>query len=170
MVTGGFILASMLCIGSFFAPESPAQSSQADEEPEPEPPKGQTYIGSKKCSACHFDQYMTWRKEKHAKAYEVLPAKYKNDSECLKCHTTGYGHDTGFKTSADKDLAAVSCEVCHGPGSKHAETCKPLALVKTLSPEQKKAANDSIYRMLPQNICVKCHLMTGHRKHPEYDK
>lgn len=50
---------------------------------------------------------------------------------CISCHTTGYGlpggypmpADVGKATGADSArvaaLASVSCESCHGPGSKH---------------------------------------------------
>jgi hypothetical protein len=75
--------------------------SQPPEDPsfkaETPPPEGQKYIGSKKCSSCHFDQFMTWKKSKHGKeAWETLPAKYRTDAECIKCHATGVGRETGF--------------------------------------------------------------------------
>ena len=146
------------------------QAEDAATTAEPAPPADQTYIGSKKCSACHFDQFLVWKKDKHTKAYEDLPAKYKSDASCLKCHTTGYGEETGYKTAADTGLVGVTCEVCHGPGSKHAETCKPFANVKKLSPEQQKEARDSIWKMKPQNICITCHESKAHKAHPKYDK
>lgn len=153
----------------------PTQTNQAEEgEPanagEPAPPAGQTYIGTKNCSACHFDEFLVWRKDMHSKAFDNLPAKYRNDASCLKCHTTGYGQPSGYATSADTHLAGISCEACHGPGSKHAEICKPFANVDKLSPEQEKQARDSIYRMLPQNVCASCHASKAHKQHPEYDK
>jgi len=41
-----------------------------------------------------------------------------NTPECVKCHVTGLGDASGF-TSVEEtpDLANVTCEVCHGPGS-----------------------------------------------------
>jgi len=128
---------------------------------EPAPPADQQYIGAKKCSSCHFDQYLKWRPTKHAKSFDLLPAKYQADANCLKCHTTGFGHPTGFKTVADVDLKGTSCEVCHGPGSKHAELSKQFANQKP-TPEQEKIARDSIWKMIPQNICVSCHVIQGH--------
>jgi hypothetical protein len=140
-----------------------AQETAATEEvaPEPKPPAGQEYIGSKKCSACHFDQYMKWRKTGHAKSFELLPAKYQADAKCLKCHTTGFGHPTGFKTAADADLKGTGCENCHGPGSAHAEISKPFATQKP-NPEQQQVCRDSIWKMLPKNVCVECHIVQGH--------
>lgn len=136
--------------------------SQPD-TPETMPPADQEYIGVKKCSACHFDQFLKWRPTKHAKSFEVLPAKYQMDAKCLKCHTTGFGEPTGFKSATDVDLKGTSCEACHGPGSKHAELSKPFANQKP-TPEQEKIARDSIWKMLPHNVCVTCHMVQGHHE------
>lgn len=164
---------------SFMAQSGPAQTESAAEDEsaageesaaEPAPPAGQTYIGVKKCASCHFDQYLVWKGDKHAKAFDVLPAKYKNDESCLKCHTTGFGKPTGYQKSSDTHLAGVSCETCHGPGSKHEEVCKPFANATKLSADQEKVARDSIYHMLPHNVCATCHLAKAHKKHPPYDK
>jgi hypothetical protein len=143
-----------------------AGSTRAQEEakaPEPAPPADQTYIGVKKCAACHFDQYIQWRKTKHATTFNLLPAQYQNDAKCLKCHTTGFGEPTGYKTAADVDLKGTTCEECHGPGSKHAEVCKPFTNQKP-NAEQEKVARDSIWMMKPQNICVSCHTVQGHHE------
>lgn len=137
----------------------------AEEGAEPAPPDGQTYIGSKKCSACHFDQFLKWKATPHAKAFDILTDKYQEDEKCLKCHTTGFGHDTGFKSkAATPSLVGISCESCHGPGSKHEEIAKPFADVKKLDPADEKKIRDSIYKMLPKNVCVECHMIQGH--HP----
>lgn len=134
-----------------------------DEAAEPAPPDGQTYVGVKKCASCHFDEFLKWKKTKHAKTFELLPANYQTNQECLKCHTTGFGEPTGFKTAADVDLKGTTCEQCHGPGSHHAEVTKAFAN-KKLTPEQEKIARDSIWRMLPKNICVSCHTVQGHHE------
>jgi hypothetical protein len=61
------------------------------------------------------------------KAAGLDPAKdYTTDPKCLACHTTGYGKEGGYPekiteaaevVKAAKDMAGVSCESCHGPGS-----------------------------------------------------
>jgi hypothetical protein len=130
---------------------------------EPAPPEGQTYTGSKRCASCHFEQYMSWTKTKHAKAFDLLTSKYETNAECLKCHTTGYGEETGYKTADDKALAGVTCETCHGPGSEHEEICQQFGK-KKLTEAEEKICNDSIWRMLPKNICVECHGVQGHKK------
>jgi hypothetical protein len=141
-----------------------------DLKPLDKPPLGQTYVGEKVCSSCHFDQNLTWRKSKHAKGFEILPEKYKADQSCLKCHTTGFGEENGFKSAeATPGLVGTSCEACHGPGSKHSEMAKQFA-GKELSDAQKKYVASSIHKMQPTNVCVTCHLAQSHKKHPEYVK
>jgi hypothetical protein len=129
-----------------------------------DPPADQTFIGSKKCSACHFDQFLKWRATPHAKTFDILTAKHQANAKCLKCHTTGYGEATGFKSlAATPALVGVSCESCHGPGSKHEEIAKPFA-GKKLTPEQETTVRGSIWKMLPKNVCVDCHRVQGHHE------
>ncbi|MBC8870259.1 MAG: hypothetical protein H8E44_12620 [Planctomycetes bacterium] len=144
----------------------PTQTARAG-EPEPAPPADQEYTGAKRCASCHFEQYMKWKKDPHSKAFEKLTAKYEKDEKCLECHTTGYGEPTGFKDAeTSKALAGVTCESCHGPGSKHEEICKPFAQTKELTPEQEKMLRDSIWMILPDNSCLKCHVQKAHKENP----
>jgi tetratricopeptide (TPR) repeat protein len=108
--------------------------------------KDATYVGVKKCKSCHFKQWNSWRKTEMAKAFESLkpgvkseektklkfdPNKdYTKDATCLSCHTSGFGIPGGYIVPADgdaeaekqaKDNAGVTCEGCHGPGSKSIE-------------------------------------------------
>ena len=155
------ILGLVLSIRPSVPEQASAQEAAAAEEAEPAPAADQEYIGSKKCSACHFDQYLKWKKTGHSKSFDLLPAKYQTDEKCLKCHTTGYGAPTGYKTAADVDLKGTGCEDCHGPGSKHAEISKPFASQKPTA-EQAKLCRDSIWKMTPKNVCVTCHMVQGH--------
>ena len=107
------------------------------------------YVGDKSCMKCHFKQHKSWKKTPLAESMNALkptpeaekdrfakkkkagldPAKdYSTDAKCLPCHTTGYGRQGGYPTeiTADNDkvaktMGAVSCEACHGPGSKYVE-------------------------------------------------
>jgi len=139
------------------------------QEPLPKPPEDQTFIGSKQCSACHLDQYLAWRKTKHAKSFEILPAKYQTDASCLACHSTGHGQPTGYKDASTAALAGTSCEACHGPGSKHGEIAKGFGNQK-LTKEQELYVRSTIHLVLPDNACIKCHIGQTHKKHPPYDK
>lgn len=139
---------------------------------EPAPPANQTYTGAKACSSCHFKQFMSWKKTKHATdAWGKITAKYQADPACLKCHATGYGQATGFKDIASSaNLAGTTCEACHGPGSEHDKIAKKYANKKKLDPAEEKEARDSIYKVLPGNVCAGCHAAQGHKDHPKYDK
>ncbi len=141
-----------------------------DLKPLEKPPADQTFVGEKVCASCHFDQDLAWRKTKHAKGFADLAQKYRKDKSCLKCHSTGFETATGFKSIEETPgLAGTSCEACHGPGSKHAAMAK-ATLGKDLTPEQKKYYASSIYKLEPHNACVVCHVVQGHKKHPDYDK
>lgn len=165
-----FAMAGVLALGFALsqAPLAVAQADDAKKAPvaaEPAPPEGQTYVGTKRCAACHFDEFLKWKKTKHSQAFDVLTAKYQADAKCLKCHTTGFGEATGFKDKAKTpDLLAVSCENCHGPGSKHEEVAKTFSATKKLSPEQEKTVRDTIWKVLPQNVCITCHMVQGHHE------
>lgn len=110
------------------------------------------YIGAAKCKMCHNKpstgaQYKIWSESKHAHAMESLKGDEKNDPKCLKCHSTA--------AAADQDLVAtikveegVSCESCHGPGSKY----KSMSIMKD---KDKAIANGLI---IPDaKTCTKCH-------------
>lgn len=157
--------------GAYQEPEQPSSHVLLGAN-EPTPPANQDYAGTLKCASCHFGQYRNWRTEqaKHAKAFDVLPAAYREDPSCLKCHTTGFGHPTGYRKGADRQFAGIACESCHGAGSAHVEATKAFATKKNLTPEQLKLATDSIYRMVPENICVSCHVTRAHGVHPEYER
>lgn len=140
-------------------------ASAADEAAaEPAPPEGQTYTGAKACASCHFEQYMSWKKTKHSKAFDILTSAYQGNAECVKCHTTGFGEPTGFTSvAATPNLAGVTCETCHGPGSEHEKIVQAFGQ-KKLSAEEEQQAKDSIWLLLPKNICVECHKVIGHGK------
>ena len=161
---------ALLVAVSFAVLSAPGSSPQGSQEQEEDARKGQTYMGTQKCAACHFEQFTVWKQTKHAKGFEILPAKYRKDAECLKCHSTGFGEPSGFKDASTSSLAGTSCEACHGPGSKHAELTKQYAKKKKLSEEEDKIARGSIYRTLPANVCITCHADKGHKPHPKYDK
>lgn len=156
---GTCVLLVLATVGVFFADYAMA-----------DPPANQDYVGAKTCASCHFEQFMTWKKTKHAQAFDALPAKYKAEAKCLKCHTTGYGTSTGFKDESTKNLAGISCEMCHGAGSEHAKVCNQYKNNKELTEDEEKAAKGSIWLMRPENICVNCHNLQSHKVHEKYDE
>jgi hypothetical protein len=103
--------------------------------------EGAEYASNRKCRVCHLAEYKSWQETPHAKALEVLksgdPKKIEEmaaragvkltgpaseNEVCLSCHVTGFKLAGGYpaadslKTAA---LAGITCEACHGPGSKH---------------------------------------------------
>jgi len=134
--------------------------------PAADPPADQEYTGTKRCASCHFDQFMKWKGTAHATAFSLLTKKYEADAKCLKCHTTGYEQKTGYGAVKDDSLKNVGCEVCHGPGSKHEEAAKPFAQVKNLTKEQEELVKGTIWKILPNNICIECHKVQGHGDSP----
>lgn len=106
------------------------------------------YVGSETCQGCHDAQYASFMaNSKKAKSFnsiqkmqkKLTPAEFK---DCFTCHTTGYGEPGGF-TSAEQTPALKNpgCEVCHGPGSLHAESGDPTDLAVKVSLQ----------------LCGKCH-------------
>lgn len=86
-------------------------------------PTGATYAGAESCQKCHPNTFAKWSTTKHADAYAALTDPKRNreaDAECISCHTTGFGYNTGW-VSAEKTpyLKGNQCENCHGPGSLH---------------------------------------------------
>jgi hypothetical protein len=128
---------------------------------------GANYVGINKCKMCHITEYKSWQGTPHAGALAVLknapdtsiaamaarlkvelkgPAS-ENDA-CVSCHVTGF-HLTGGYPAADSAktaaVANVTCEACHGPGSKH---------VAAAIADKKKTIN----RNVTANMCTQCHV------------
>jgi len=173
LIAGGAALCASLGLLVLFTPTGEARlgaaepagaAAAAPAEPEPAPPANQEYTGAKRCASCHFEEYMQWSKTAHAKAFELLPAQYQKNPECVKCHVTGFGEPSGFKDVATTAaLKGITCESCHGPGSEHERVSKPFLNVKKLSPEQEKITRDSIWLMKPQAVCINCHATQAHK-------
>lgn len=106
------------------------------------------YVGAETCRGCHDAQYGSFMaNSKKARSFgsiqkmqkKLTPSEFR---DCFKCHTTGYGEPGGF-TSAEETpgLKNPGCEVCHGPGSLHAESGDPADLSVKVSLQ----------------VCGKCH-------------
>ncbi|MCG8683818.1 MAG: cytochrome C [Desulfobacterales bacterium] len=106
------------------------------------------FIGSIQCKDCHEEQYDNFTKySKKANSFssikkmekKLLPGEYQ---ECFQCHTTGFGQNGGFVSeSGTPDLKNPGCEVCHGPGSLHAESQDPEDIITEIDIE----------------TCISCH-------------
>ncbi len=86
-----------------------------------------SFVGSDTCRDCHKDVYAQWETTSHAAAYHtLLQAQRHFYPECVSCHVTGSGYETGFQIGVDErqHLAGVGCETCHGPGRSHVSNPK----------------------------------------------
>jgi len=137
-----------------------------------------TYIGAKKCRKCHNKQHKTWKKMRHANAWETLPEKYRDGKEkdesgrvCISCHVTGYGQaERGGFVDAEKSkhLLGVQCEMCHGPGSKHKAAGQKLMddlKKKARTSKTFEEGEESLIIRKPQS-CTNCH--NPHVNHSKY--
>jgi len=127
------------------------------------------YIGAAKCKMCHNKpatgaQFKKWSEAGHSKAFETLKgekaiayAKEKGiadpskEAKCLKCHSTYHSADEGLMaTITEKE--GVSCESCHGPGSKY----KSMTIMKS---HEKSLENGLI--VPSKEVCIVCHKKEG---------
>jgi hypothetical protein len=131
--------------------------------------EGAAYVSNSKCKTCHLTEYKSWQTTPHAKGLDVLKtadaAKVAEmagrlgvkvegaaaeSPACLQCHVAGHGLAGGYpgadslKTVA---LSGITCESCHGPGSKHVAAAK----------EAKKSV---INGKVGENFCRQCHTPT----------
>ena len=116
-------------------------------------PPGARYIGAQACQECHPKTFEKWASTKHARAYDALLNPKRNrefDAECISCHTTGFGYNTGW-VSAEKTsyLKGNQCENCHGPASFHAAEPDNPAYRKPMAMTAESAERNG--------FCVKCH-------------
>lgn len=101
------------------------------------------YVGAEACAACHVQEHADWQQTPHAHAFQRLLQQQKHvQPDCVPCHTTGFGFETGFKIGRDhKSLTNVQCEVCHGPGGQH----------------QRRPEKRNIRRTPTPDLCQQCH-------------
>jgi 2',3'-cyclic-nucleotide 2'-phosphodiesterase (5'-nucleotidase family) len=111
--------------------------------PPPAAPGQATYIGVDACSSCHVQPRQVWNGTKHAHAYASLSSQFKEfNLDCVSCHVTGYEQPGGSTVTHVDKLENVQCEVCHGPGSRHAQSPADPSLI---------VANP------PLATCLSCH-------------
>lgn len=129
------------------------------------------YIGVKKCKMCHKGEkkgkiFEKWQSLKHSKAYATLATDAakkiatekgvkgapQQAAECLVCHVTGYSATADQKAATLTMEEGVSCEACHGPGSKY----KSLKVMKGITAGTSKGAEFGL--VVPgEKVCKTCH-------------
>lgn len=108
------------------------------------------FIGSESCKDCHESEYNSFKQfNKKAHSFKSITVLKKGltDAElkkCYECHTTGYGKEGGFLSEQQTPgLKDAGCEVCHGPGSLHAETGDPKDIKGKLSAKDCEVCHNS---------------------------
>src|SRR5262249_31401781 len=87
----------------------------------------------------------------HALAYPTLSSQHKEfNLDCVGCHVTGYEKPGGSTVTHVADLENVQCEVCHGPGLRHAQNPADKTALPTLP---------------ARTLCAQCH----HQPHVKAD-
>jgi hypothetical protein len=111
------------------------------------PPAELTYVGTDACKGCHAAEFKKWTAASHSHAMDTLEKAAKRpdlrnfDGECVKCHSVGFDHPSGYVTDeATKHLRHVGCESCHGPGSGHAAAPRNKDFIAYMSPWKQAGA------------------------------
>ena len=146
------------------------------------------YVGSKKCKICHSKtevgaQYSKWENGPHATSLETLKTaaakaiakkmglKVDPDQapECLVCHVTGWGTESGYQLTVDPldkkavkkndDLSRVGCESCHGAGSEY----KSKKVMVAITAGTTKGSTVGLTTITAET-CTACH----NKKSPTY--
>ncbi|MBI4717077.1 MAG: hypothetical protein HY763_04675 [Planctomycetes bacterium] len=81
------------------------------------------FVGAAVCAQCHPTPHAEWSETLHAEALTTLEGIGQgSNTNCLPCHTVGFGQEGGFVDRATTDaLAGVQCENCHGAGADHVD-------------------------------------------------
>ncbi len=121
--------------------------------------KIEMYVGVSRCKECHQEQYEQWNKTRHATAFDrLVKAGKKEDINCARCHTTGFGQYNGFYgISETPDMVNVQCEACHGIGKLHVQS------IEKIKSQQLKSA---ILAPITEETCIGCHDKT---QDPKFD-
>jgi hypothetical protein len=129
--------------------------------PGSDPSSGPVYTGHTACQACHPEAYATWSTSAHSQALVSLENAGENETvDCLQCHTTGLYERTGYDMfRPDEGVGAVTCESCHGPGSRHVDLMSQGGSPDDLAIE--RGSTDG---------CITCHdpYNSPHFKLPDY--
>jgi len=135
------------------------------------------YVGVKKCKSCHKksklgNAYKVWTDTKHSNAYKtLLTSAAKKEAkragikespekafECLVCHVTAPEAPKSKFSKSYKMKDGVSCESCHGPGSKYRKKKIMVKLRKEYLKGGNTLAKKYEYDHGSQSTCTdRCH-------------
>jgi len=123
------------------------------------------FVGAETCKTCHNKpaqgaQYDHWLNDQHSQALKTLSgekateyakandiADASKEEKCLKCHSTYHAAPTNLRNGIKAD-EGVSCEGCHGPGSRY----RSPAIMKNPA----IAVRQGLI-LQTEELCTKCH-------------
>lgn len=111
-------------------------------------PEKLLFTGWETCALCHDPQASFWKDTGHSSTYKSLVDQEQQfNLDCLPCHVTAQYKNTVISSndtlllSLPAQLQQVGCEVCHGPGKKHAASRN----------------RSDISRKPVESVCRRCH-------------
>lgn len=133
---------------------------------------GFQYLGNAVCEKCHKEIFESWKKSVHAKTFDLLAPKvrddkkkeaglkpgedYRKDKSCMKCHVMGWGEGGYSFEKPDDGWKGVGCEDCHGPGEGYLE----IHDKKNLERRDRKLKQAGLFKPLEKSgpgTCAGCH-------------
>ena len=140
------------------------------------------YVGTKKCRSCHSRSHESWRASPKGRSWDALKPglgvelkqlaglerekDYRTDVRCLKCHSVGFGHQTGYAIPQPSDGASVrfarkregaGCESCHGPGSGFVKVMRDI--FRNERPYRQEELRAAGLREIARENCLRCHTL-----------
>ena len=177
---GGGVFASLCALGMMATPPEDGAKSDPPPSVEAETPPPAKYVGVKKCKMCHIAWYDAMMDTAKADAFDALkpgrrraektragldPEKdYTADSQCLKCHSVGFGEPGGYAVPAPGDkraarrarrLEGVACESCHGPGERFVKVMQDI--LRSERPYDQSELRAAGLRAVGPEVCSGCH-------------
>lgn len=138
------------------------------------------YVGIKKCRSCHGKWHESWEVSAKGRSWNALTPgiaselkrmagldpenDYRTDTRCLKCHSTGFGSQTGYRVPDPNDgrsrrrarkLEGVGCEACHGPGSGFVKIMRDV--FNNQRSYTQNELRDAGLRRMTREVCYQCH-------------
>jgi hypothetical protein len=133
---------------------------------------GFKYLGNAACQMCHKEIYESWKKSVHAKTFDLLAPKvredkkkeaglkpaedFRKDKSCMKCHVMGWGEGGYSFEKPDDGWKGVGCEDCHGPGESYLE----IHDKKNIERRERKLKQAGLFTPLNKSgpgTCAGCH-------------
>lgn len=93
---------------------------------------------------------------------ERMPLNQVSDAKCNACHATGFKtakDKITSKWSAQKTDLGISCEACHGPGSKHVQTKTKDTIINPVN----------LNALQQDQLCGQCHSRVTNKNERDLD-